>query len=178
MTRKIELAKPAPPPYAKGDHFSPGERMILVDGVRWGRTIVSRHGCHGTRHKFQQDGGEVLVDDPNKRYPQATSIRSVKRHHYDKEPHVPTLERVLAKAIELVNSCKLRDPAVVRAEQQAAMARHRENTAKAMAAETENFRARAEMVADPFKKQGLLSHDGHEHLVGRIVEAMRWAQGQ
>ena len=47
---KIELQKP--PPGATG--FSPGERLVIVDGVAWGRTIVKSYGPRGRGYSIAQ----------------------------------------------------------------------------------------------------------------------------
>lgn len=151
-----------------GERFDRGERIIMVDGARWGRTIVTSHGCHGTKHVFKQDRGEVLMDS---KYPTEIAIRSQKRRHWDSaDKWRPTEEMVLEKAKELVVTGKLRDPTIVQREHEKAMERFRQRTIEAEQERAAAFRAKA--------MEALQINDPTSEIIGRVVAAMEWAKEQ
>jgi hypothetical protein len=163
----VELVKPP-----TGDKtFDRGERIIVVDGVRWGRTVVTYHGCHGTAHKFRQEGGDILCENPNARYPREIAVRSVKRRRWTGDPWRPTHEAVLEKARELVAIGKLRHPDIVKAEHQKAMERYNERCAAIEEKRKQEFRERA------CQALGMNQDDGSQ-IIDRVVAAMEWAQTQ
>lgn len=151
--------------------FDRGERAIMVDGVRWGRTIMSSHGCHGTKHIFRQEAGEVIIDKPDARYPVEVAVRSERKRYLNRETWRPTEERVLEKAIELVATGRLRHPDVVRAEQKEAAGRYRARVADRESERKSNFEARARQALQ-------INDDAQSDLVDRVVKAMEWAQAQ
>lgn len=135
----IELQKP--PPEAKG--FEPGDRIIVVDNVRWGRTLVSRHGVWGTKYQFEQEGGETIINVVKDRA-REIAVRSIRKRSYDQDPvWRPTHELVLDKVRELIEAGKLRHPDVVKAEQAAARARYKARVAENERAEQAAFEAKA-----------------------------------
>lgn len=183
----IELVKPLPnsePDHSralrKGDFFDRGERLIMVDGKRWGRTRVKWRGCHGTVTTFEQDqAGEIVEKSSGGRYEHAISVRSMGRR--DKtvwkdgrivaNPDFKTSEELaLIKARELVAAGKLRDPAKVRAENEAASARYLKRVAENEAAEEAEFQKRA--------MEACGANDPESETVRRVVAAMRWAQSK
>jgi hypothetical protein len=144
-----------------GEAFDRGERIIVVDGARWGRTIVTYHGVHGTTHTFvQHHGGEI----------EGASVKSEKRR-WNKEGWRPTEDRVLEKVRELVSGGQLRHPDVVKAENEQAAERYRKQREKAEVEHAANFRKRA------LKACGA-NVNPDDPLVDRVVEAMKWAQTQ
>lgn len=166
MEHRIELVR------AKG--LDRGEREIVVDGVRWGQTIVTGHGCHGTKHVFQQEGGEVILRERGNRYSEI-AVRSEKNHKWrysdqKDNPWKPTEERVLEKIKELVAMGKLRHPDKVKAEQARAMETMRKHAEEREAKRIEAFRSKA-MAA-------IQVNDPTSEIIDRVVEAMEWAQSQ
>lgn len=182
MTHSVELRKPTAAENTRrydnkreryvGEAFDRGERIIMVDGVRWGRTIVTSHGCHGTKHVFQQDGGEVIIDKPDARYPHEVAVRSQKRQKWlgDKDGWRPTEEVVLEKARELVAAGKLRHPDEVRREQEAAMRQYDERAAEREKERIASFRDKA--------MEALQINDPESEIIDRVVKAMEWAQSK
>lgn len=154
----------------KGEGLEKGERYIVVDGVRWGQTIVEHHGMHGTTHMFRQEGGEVLFDRPESRYGQVKVHSMRTRRGRREEGWRPTEELVLEKARELVAECRLRHPANYRAEQERAAKALQERQAKAEAKEQREFEEYAERVI--LDSAGL----NMDARVKALVAAMRWAQ--
>lgn len=172
---KIELVK--------GDKaFDRGERIIMVDGVRWGRTHVKSRGMHGFQYTFEQEHGDVIGRTSAGRFHEEI-VRSASERHgrrfIDGEYRLPddwksTEELVHAKVVELVESGMLRDPKIVAAENEAASKRRAAQRITAQARENAAFEARAIKAAGDFDDGN--RNDGN--LVSRIVEAMRWAQEQ
>jgi len=143
--------------------FERGERIILVDGVRWGRTHCTWHGCWGTRITIRQDNGGCIADENG-----PIEIRSGRKGRWDEES---TDNKVLKKVQELVAAGKLRDPKIVQAENEKAAAEYSRRAAERDAQEELQFRKRA------CEALGLNSDNGSE-LVTRVVAAMRWAQSK
>lgn len=154
----------------KGEGLGRGERYIVVDGVRWGRTVVSHHGVHGTKHLFRQEGGELLIANPDERYPREIAVRSERKRYSNAATWRPTESLVLEKAVELVATCRLRHPDNVREEQRRASEAYHAKAAKAEAKEQREFEAKAEEALDRTRGLNLTTQ------VKIIVEAMRWAQ--
>jgi hypothetical protein len=173
MPRNVTLEKPQPddPDFSR---YGRGERRIMVDGEQWGRTHVRYHGGSGQSHNFEQEGGEILLKNPEAKYPREISVSSDVRgkHHYGRGPRSDTFETVRAKAQELVETGRLRDPAIVRAERQTAQAKLADAERAAAAAEEQAFREKARKAL-----AGLQLLEG-EKAVDRVVAAMRWAQSQ
>ncbi len=171
----ITLEKPTKLP-RPDERFDRGERLIMVDGVRWGRTHVSSHGVHGQRHTFQQqDGGKIIVD-PKSKHAREVSVSSKERGRsiFDSSPKPTTEEKVLATVRELVATGKLRDPAIVRAENAESMKLYRAQQEAGKAREEAEFLAKAKEAAGYDAAFPVPSNA--TALVGRIVAAMRWAQ--
>jgi hypothetical protein len=177
----IKLVKPTPEQNTRryderrkgyvGEGFDRGERIIMVDGVRWGRTIVTMHGCHGTKHVFYQDGGEIITADRG-RHTSEIAIRSEKRQKWlgDKDTWRPTEERVLEKARELVATGKLRHPDVVKKESVEAMKQYDARVEEREKERVAEFRAKAMEAAQV--------NDPDSPIIDRVVAAMEWAQSR
>lgn len=157
------------------ERFDRGERIILVDSVRWGRTFVTYHGVHGTRTHFRQEGSsENIIDNPSARHPSDLVVRSARERgsktFINGQYRLPdgwknTEELVLDKVKELVKTGRLRNPQFVHAENKA----RREQFAKAQ----EEGKAREDAE---FKRRAEQAH--REGDVNAIIAAMRWAQSQ
>lgn len=171
---KIELVK------VKDDkQFGDGERAIMVDGVRWGRTRVARHGVHGTSHTFEQEGGETIIADPEAKYPSNVTVRSERRRWSNDPQPAPTLDRVLVMAMQLVDNGKLRHPDVVKAEQQARREAFAKRVAKQEAKEKAEMRDHARLaVVAIFEPLAIENYDSdHETAaIAAVLKAMEWAQ--
>lgn len=170
---KIELEK--------GEGLEKGERYIVVDGVRWGQTVVTHHGVHGTRYRFRQYGsGDLAAERPDadKEYRRGVyDVRSEKRKRVWVENKLvldpnwrPVEELVLEKVRMLVDGGKLRDPDVVRVEVEAREERRRREQEGRDAREKREFEVRAEKALDRTRGLNLTEQ------VRIIVELMRWAQ--
>lgn len=148
----------------KADGLARGERAILVDGVRWGHTRVTWHGCHGTKTCFVQEGGSTIrTVDEGEVYVWGTGTR---RQWLRSEEWRPTEDVVLDTIRGLIADGLLRHPAVVKRERDEILAKMELQRINREAREAREFRARALEAAgsdDP-------------DLIGRIVAAMRWAQ--
>lgn len=155
--------------------FDRGERAIMVDGIRWGRTKVAWRGRHGTATTFVQEGGHTLIENPGAKFEREITIRSTgkfeRRRSSESNPFKTTEQQTLAKVIELVANGTLRDPAVVRAENERRMDEWRAGRAIAQQEEDAEFRRRA------ISALGLESDDAGD-IIDRVVAAMRWAQTQ
>lgn len=152
------------------EFFDRGERLILVNGVRWGRTRVTYHGCHGTKHTLCQDGDGPVIENPGAKYERESAVRSVKFRRWTGEPQVKTEDLVIAKAAELVAAGRLRDPATVRREHAEAAKLYREQQERGAAREESEFRTKA--------AEAIGANDLHSEAVDRVLAAMRWAQTQ
>ena len=161
--------------------FGAGERIILVDGVRWGRTFVDHHGMHGTSHTFRQDGGVTITepyDPPNKSGPRmhAVVVRIGGKRRDDKRP---TDVQVQEKAADLVRTGKLRDPDAVKAEREAHMAENRRIEDEENQKKKDRFKVKArEALGHEFEYDRVLGPKVLASIMDRIVEAMEWAQSQ
>lgn len=154
--------------------FGRGERVILVDGIQWGRTRVEHHGPNGTSHTFEQEGGEVIIDKSDVRYPQYVKVRTGRRGRLGRSDRDwrPTEEMVLEKVGELIANGKLRHPDIVRAEQQAAREQRRHRDHEAAKAKDAAFESKA--------REALMMPDNviESEMLDRVVAAMKWAQEQ
>lgn len=184
MGRSIILAKPNTDLITHpGETFTDGERVILVDGVRWGRTVVTRHGVHGTKTWFEQEGGDrvtvrgVLKGGRRDVYVRSANPREARRF-IDGEYRLPddfraTATLVLAQVIELVDTGALRDPAVVRRESEARRAEHARRLTEGAERERQAFRKRA---IEALTVGGVMGYT--EQMIGAVIAAMIWAQEQ
>lgn len=162
-----------------GEGFGRGERLIMVDGERWGRTRCEGHGVWGVSHLFFQDDGNSTQPITEGEIGRTAHVRSQSKRHqwrYATEANpnaqpTPTFDLVLAKARELIEAGKLRSPKDVRADRDKKRDElQRERNALDLQ-EARAFRERA------IKALGL-DHDNKSYMIDDVVEAMRWAQTQ
>lgn len=162
--------------------FGRDERIIMVDGVRWGRTIVTHHGWYGTKYTFSQENGGTIYDDPNARYPHEINVRSERKRRAEPGTWRPTEERVLEKIGELIASGKLRDPAIVKKESDEARKAYNARQAERTAAEEAAFRAKADQAIRGMTGYVLTGLGEkkmpHTEDIEAVVAVMRWAQEQ
>lgn len=160
-----------------GESFEGGERVILVNGVRWGRTCVARHGVWGTSHTFEQDGGDRIpaIEGESRDRSKYVQVRSMtKRRMRDDTKWRPTEEMVLEKARELVASGRLRDPAVVKLE---AKQEHERWLAEREQRDRERVDAIRAKAAEALQLNNVPA-PGESVVLDRVVAAMEWAQTQ
>jgi hypothetical protein len=95
-----------------------GRKRILVDGVKWGSVHMESHGVRGAVYHFRQNPeGSGYVRAKNTRFDVLHAVRLEPKRYRDAE--APTPKGVLLKTVrELIEEGRLRDPAVLRAEQQ------------------------------------------------------------
>lgn len=187
----IELLKPlagAAPDHPRAirdrERFDRGERVILVDGERWGRTEVVFRGPHGTQTYFAQEGGEritVRSEHNPKRFNEVavwSGGRANRRNRFatNSEATRKNVDLVLDKVRELVASGLLRDPKIVRAEVAARSRRLEARHRAAQQDEEERFRSKA--IDSLLLPADRLFTDSEEAAIARVVDAMRWAQTQ
>ena len=174
---KIELAKPEPGtfgPRGIGDNerFDRGERIILVDGARWGRTSVTTHGRHGMRYRFLQDGRSEVIEERanNSTYKVPATVwgdKVARRHAYgNNKPVAPVEERIIEKVREMIETGLLRDPVVVRGDIEEEARQYRAQRADARRAEEAAFHARACAALG-------VSINDHSEKVQAVIDAMR-----
>lgn len=156
-----------------GEQFDRGEREIIVDGIRWGRTIVQSRGSGGTRTTFLQDHYGELCENPDARFTQPYTVRSAgrRRSMWDKEPVRTTEELTLEMAQKLVADGILRHPDIVKAENARRAAEYRASRETRDREEAAAFEAKAREALQ-------INSDEQSDLVDRVVAAMRWAQTQ
>lgn len=160
----------------RDEKLNRGERYIVVDGVRWGRTIVSYHGVHGTSHAFRQEGGDLIGELSKGGYFHEVSVRSEKKRLFQEDKWRPTEEKVMEKIRDLIRDGRLRHPDIVRAEAAETNRQINEKRKEIDRKKQEQFEAMArEAVASI---ASVLSHESYLETVNRIVNAMRWAQTQ
>lgn len=189
MKLKIELVRPlvgsdgARRPH-KGEQFGAGERIILVEGERWGRTRVAWHGVHGTSTTFYQENGDQIGGTDGRGRFTEMKVWSAKERHaktwingqYRLPDDFKNTETLVAEAVAmLVETRCLVDPQSALAdrekEQARAIARHQ----AAQRREDEAFRKRA---MDAIGLEYGPTSDAKAALLDRVIEAMRWAQQQ
>lgn len=170
---RVELERPE-----KSDRlFSAGERIIVVDGFRWGRTWVHHHGMHGTSVTFQQEGGGTIepLKGEHKHYNSGgVSVRSIKKRRafYNKTEWRPTDELVLEMAQKLVADGRLVHPDVLRQREARARETLRKAAEKDEAERVAEFRNRArEAIGQPDAEDGSIPLE-------TVVAAMEWARGR
>jgi hypothetical protein len=179
--KRVELVKVSPP-FRDRDYFDRGERAIMVDGARWGRTHVAWHGCNGTTVTFSQEAGEEICDMRGKgEYSRAiaVSVRSMGRRdrriwkdgRYVNNPDFKTTEELATiKAQELVDAGRLRDPQIVRKERDEAHRRWVEQRARREVEKAEAWRRRA--------MEALNINDPESETLARVLALMEWAKAQ
>lgn len=178
----VELVKAAPP-FAPDDYFDRGERIIMVNGVRWGRTHVKWHGCNGNSVHFEQEGGDMLCRDPHdaetwKEY-RWLSVRSLSKRHsrqwvdgkYVQIGWQSTEDLALAKAKELIAAGRLRHPDTLRAEAEVRQVAYQNERMEKQERRQREFRERA------CQALGINQDDGSD-IIDRVVTAMEWARDQ
>ena len=119
----------------------------------------------------------------NSRYPREIVVRSMSKRHertnaiFSKDDNVnrngnwrPTEELSLEKAIELVETGKLRHPDIVKREAEEHHRAYLERMAERDKQEAEAFRTKA--------MEALQINDPDSAIIDRVVEAMKWAQTQ
>lgn len=172
----ITLEKVAPP-FVQGDYFDRGERAILVDGIRWGRTHVKSHGPRGYSVFFSQagDGDYIYRDGKERKDWNRVSVHKPRRGMFD-PPGKTTEDMVFEMVQGLLQEGKLVDPATMKARNDAALAKMREEMRPAhRLAEDQEFRDKAldacGFINEPNSTESVA-------LVARVIEAMRWAQAK
>jgi hypothetical protein len=164
---EIKLEKP--------EGGAPGSRSIIVDGVRWGRTICRGHGCHGRSHSFYQEAGGPIYDGRS-----IVEVRTQKKPYSYMETALaawqPTEQRVLDKARELIETGKLRHPDVIRAETKKAAYEYTQKCERIEAERKATFLLKACEAIKPI--QDRLTLEQASDLAGRIAATMEWAQSQ
>ena|SRR5579871_1044214 len=155
----------------------PGRKAIVVDGVRWGRIEMTRHGVWGTAYTFHQEGEHNAISrhgaDGEEHEVEVRSEGRRAKYQSSKTVPEPIEKRLLAEAKALVNDGLLRNPEIVRTEQEAFEARRREQHEKMEATEAAAFEARARDALKPFANS-----PSFEAAVADVIAAMRWAQTQ
>jgi hypothetical protein len=103
-----------------------GRKSILVNGAKWGSVHMESHGVHGATYHFRQDPeGSGYVRAKNTRFDVPHAVRVESKRYRD--ANAPTLQQVLLETVSrLIKEGRLRDPAVLRAEQQERAAAMRE----------------------------------------------------
>jgi len=153
-----------------GEAFERGERAIMVDGIRWGRTRVTWHGMHGNSVTFQDASNEITDDNGR-----AITLRSQRKPWRSTAAAVAegwksTEDRTLEKVRELIAAGKLRHPDIVKAERVKAAAEYSARVAKQDRERKAAFRAKA--------MEALRVNSPDSEVIGRVVAAMEWAQTQ
>lgn len=184
---KIELVMPAPElrdwrTRKEGqEFFERGERIIMVDGERWGRTYVTWHGCNGTKTVFEQHHGDVITKSIGERGTRVreVSVSSASERHakrfIDGQYRLPddfksTEHLVLDKVRELIDGDLLRHPDIVAKEANEIAAKMEAQRITRHERELAEFKAKA--------MEAVRANDPDSEIVARVVEAMRWAQTQ
>lgn len=163
---------------SKDPGFDRGERIILIDGVRWGRTHMQWRGCHGTETTFSQEHGKKIgtVSKGGYFHPirvmSATARRS--RRWIEGKGYVlpsdfqTTEQRTVSRIAELIYDGQLRHPEIVQAETAQRHADYRAKRQQVQAEAEEAFKAKA--------MEAVRANDPDSEIVQRVIEAMRWAQ--
>jgi hypothetical protein len=157
-----------------------GRKSIIVDGAKWGSVHMDTHGVHGPTYSFIQDGIPGYLQEPSAsgHFSHVIGVRATSRKYRPKdEPPIESL--ILDKVRELIAAGRLRDPAVVKAEQQTRIDADRQRAAEIAAAEQREFEAHAaEAIHRAASAVGglLINVQAIEALQSEIIAAMRWAQ--
>jgi hypothetical protein len=95
-----------------------GRKLILVDGVKWGSVHMESHGAHGVTYHFRQDPeGSGYIRAKNTRFDVPHAVRLQSKRYRDAD--ASTLEAALLQTVrELIEEGRMRDPAILRVEQQ------------------------------------------------------------
>lgn len=152
---------------------SPGRKHILVgpNAEHWGTIHMESHGGRGNSYWFQQVGQGGPIIKRGSRPDRFVNItvygdKAANRlRHGDDPPVKPVKERLHDTVRELLDTGKLRDPAIIKAEIAEQNRRFYEARER-----KEAFRKRA--------MEALGDLSVHGSLVAAVVEAMEWAQQQ
>lgn len=173
MTQKIELT-PRP--------GFPGHKMIMVDGLMWGRVHCNHHGSMGTSYNFSPaDGGLIYRDSLsswNRTPVQVDGDKLARRRANNGEVPAPLAERLMVAVRKLIADGKLRHPEVIGAEKREAAAKARAEEEERKAKEDTEWEARASAAIAMANLAPALRLPDRQRLAKRIIEAMRWAQSQ
>ena len=178
----IELLKPP----KEATLFDRGERLIVVDGVIWGRTVIRHHGTRPPSYRFVQLSGDIFMGDAvvdrisdgkMKRSIDAEVYQEAERRYRHSTEKRPTAESlILEKVRELIKEKKLRHPDEVKAERAKQAEQYRQQAADAEAAQKAAFEKRAREALDPIA--GAVFAEDFDDTLAKVVGAMKWAQTQ
>lgn len=180
---KIELVKGTASVRAD-EYFGPGERVIMVDGIRWGRTFAQSMSRYGMKYTFGQEHGGMIYDkddDQREKWEKPVNVRISRRERTNADTR-STDQILVDKIAELIAAGRLIAPNIKKAKNLAAHEAFRQEQRAAHAARDKAFRAKAlealhlsAATAESFNAVQIMVD---KNTVDRIVAAMRWAQEQ
>jgi hypothetical protein len=164
-----------------GGYYAQGRKCIMVDGARWGVINMQRHGVHGTKYWFAQEGDGCEIKIETARHnAHASNPTWMKPFHVWSEKRAQRLQKILGvregekeikpldtrlyeAAVYLIDKGLIRDPKIVRAKEAEEKRKRDQVALKIELKENVEFRARAAQA---------LKHG----TVYAIIDAMKWAQ--
>jgi hypothetical protein len=168
----------------KDERLARGERLIVVDGVVWGHTVVTWHGCHGSRTAFKQKHGDMIgrtttggrfIEETVRSASERRSKTFINGQYRVPDDFKDTPTRVVEKIKELIEAKALIHPDRAKKASEDAEARYQRRREEAIKREENAFRSRALQAcgysAEPNDPESI-------DLVERVISAMRWAQSQ
>lgn len=177
---KIEIVRDTRPFYMDKSPLV-GRKAIMVDGKLWGEARMEAHGRNGSSWFFHQcdHKGEIIRERIGRARVGYKAQFEVFSHRIPGRPDTGTADtfdgRMVEVAREMIRLKLLRDPAVVKREADRALAKRREASRRAREREENKFRERAAACISGINFDEVHA-DSREECVGKIVEAMRWAQ--
>jgi hypothetical protein len=133
---------------------------------------MEAHGCHGPSYHFVQDGGPggyLTEPSTSGRYTHDISVQATRKRRRPADG--PSIDQLLVNKVrELIETGKLRDPAIVRAKQ--------EQRAVDLAREREQQDAQEQKEFEERAEQAIRSahYKDDPRLRDEIIAAIRWAQ--
>lgn len=140
-----------------------GDKAVIVDGEQWGVVQMQRRGRNGAVYTFLHVSGAPVFGEDGL-YARVRSDGYM--HRCDETPTEPLPKRLLAHAVNLIETGRLKAPAILRAERDEIVQREK------IAREDREVEKRA--VFQRKAEDCLVSADP----VAAIVEALLWAQSQ
>lgn len=156
---------------------------LEVNGVPWARVNRESRGRYGYLYTFEQIGGQTISRSYKKRYKSDPGWREViihgasmkEKRHAAVADERSTEQRLIDEAKALIAQGLMKHPDVQAAEVKARREQFAERQKEAEAEKKESFRQRA---AACLPGGALPNEAENTATIGKIIEAMEWAQSQ
>jgi hypothetical protein len=157
-----------------------GQKKILVDGVIWGIIHFEQRGIWGSKYWFSQQGDHGAICDPNDKNtygdPRQIYVRSGGRHA--KPDDKPTDVKLTEAVADLLERGLLRDPIVVRKENEEWRKKIEENQRRAKERERQRDVAVGLKIVEQFNGIRWQTDEGKKLIAEAIADAIEHGRGE